>query len=126
MKYRVFLAILFLAVFGIYKFFASSKNDKRLDHLLSQKPVILDVRSASEFETGHINGAVNIPLDSIRTIPLDRFDQRRPLITCCSHGVRSVQAVQVLKSRGLKNVYDGGAWQDLAGRMEAQDQQATK
>ena len=101
MKYFVFL-IMLLTVFGIYKIFSSSKTDNRMDNLFSQNPVIPDVRSVSEFETGHINGTINIPLNSIETISLAGFDQRRPVITYCSHGVRSILAVQVLKSRGLK------------------------
>jgi rhodanese-related sulfurtransferase len=34
----------------------------------------------------------------------------RPVIFCCSTGARSAQAVQVMKSKGLKEVYNGGSW----------------
>ncbi len=119
MIYRVFFFMMLLVVFGIYKFFSSSKTDNTLSKVLSQNPVILDVRSTSEFKMGHINGAINLPLDRMAITPLTLFDPHRPVITYCSHGVRSIQAVQILKSRGLKDVYNGGAFQDLVNRMEA-------
>ena len=74
--------------------------------------MILDVRTEKEYKTGHIYGAVNIPLSHLHTGPIP-FDTSTAIITCCSHGLRSVKAVSLLKQRGYNKVYNGGAWTDL-------------
>jgi len=79
---------------------------------MTRDAVILDVRTPREFADGHIPGAVNIALSKLRdaTIP---FDSNKVIITCCSHGLRSVKAQEILKKRGFKNTHNGGAWTDL-------------
>ena len=86
--------------------------DRGLDKLIKQGAVILDVRTENEFRTGHIVGAVNMPLSRLGKDSLP-FDKNQTIITCCSHGLRSVKAVEKLKSRGYHKVYNGGAWNDL-------------
>jgi rhodanese-related sulfurtransferase len=83
-----------------------------LSEKIAQHALILDVRTAREFNTGHIQGAINIPLSHLHTanIPLDK---KRVIITCCSHGLRSVKAVSLLQKQGFEKVYNGGAWTDL-------------
>ena len=61
---------------------------------------------------GHIEGSVNVSLGTIRERYIE-LDPRKIYITCCSHGLRSVKAETILKSKGFKNVYNGGAWSDL-------------
>ena len=84
---------------------------------IEQGAVILDVRTLDEFETGHIDGAINIPLSKLATeeIPMDK---NAIIITVCSHGLRSVKAVERLKARGYNNVFNGGAWSDLASTLK--------
>jgi phage shock protein E len=74
--------------------------------------IILDVRTAEEYKMGHIDGAVNISLGTIRE-RYKELDTTKMYITTCSHGLRSVKAESLLKERGFKNVYNGGAWTDL-------------
>lgn len=68
-------------------------------------PFILDVREVNEFATGHIAGAVNIP---IRTIPanLERLPASRSaeIITVCPSGFRSAQVTMALSLLGYTNV----------------------
>lgn len=117
MIYRVFFLLLFVALLGLYKLFSSSRTDSTLDRVLLSNPIILDVRSATEFEQGHMDEAINIPIDSIEFVAMSRFYSTRPIITYCSHGVRSIRAVGLLKSRGLKHVYNGGSWEDIVTRL---------
>jgi len=74
--------------------------------------VILDVRTEGEFRTGHIRGAKNISLGTIRQRYIE-LDPAKTYITVCSHGLRSVKAEQILKEKGFRHVYNGGAWIDL-------------
>ncbi|MCX4391310.1 rhodanese-like domain-containing protein [Micromonospora peucetia] len=79
-------------------------------------PRLLDVRTPGEFESSHIPGSYNVPLDLLRE---HREELRRHLdedvVLICRSGARSVQAEQALAGAGLPNlkVLTGGimAWQ---------------
>lgn len=80
----------------------------RLTH--SGHALLLDVREACEWTSGHAPGAQHIPLGSLEAASLPR---NRPIITACRSGKRSAQAVQLLADAGIdaRNM-DGGmkAW----------------
>jgi len=61
---------------------------------------LLDVRSADEFAGGHFEGAVNIPLDSLRE-HLDELDVEKPLYVNCFSGLRSYIACRILAQHGF-------------------------
>lgn len=117
MRMAVIIAVILVALYAAYKIYSTNKVDKQLEQLLQQKHVILDVRTPSEFSGGHIEGAVNIPLSQLRTIEMP-MDKDAVIITCCSHGLRSVKAVEVLKARGFVNAHNGGAWTDLEKQLK--------
>ena len=77
---------------------------------------VLDVREESEFKTGHILNAKNIPLDSLkeRIGELERY-RNQPIIVICRSGARSSMACGRLSKLGFPDVYllSGGmmAWQ---------------
>lgn len=79
-------------------------------------PVILDVRTVQEYAVGHIEGAVNIPVEELeqRFTELDAF---RATLVYCRSGVRSAQAAQILVDKSFTQVYNmlGGllAWEAL-------------
>ena len=75
--------------------------------LVNQGAVIVDVRTKSEYNTGHITGSKNMPLDSIRTKINELKKLNKPVITVCRSGARSGMAKGILKSAGLE-VYNGG------------------
>jgi rhodanese-related sulfurtransferase len=63
---------------------------------------IVDVRTRIEFSNGHIAGAVNVPIQSLRRkLPGLRLDQSRPVITICKTAHRSIPATQLLTARGF-------------------------
>jgi rhodanese-related sulfurtransferase len=90
-----------------------------LDKKIANGAIILDVRTVGEYETGHIEGSINIPLGTIRE-RYTELDTNKAYITCCSHGLRSVKVVSLLKERGFKSVFNGGAWTDLEKIVNAQ------
>lgn len=79
-------------------------------------PRVLDVRTPAEFETSHIPGAYNVPLDTLRE---HRAELRRHLdedvVLVCRSGARAAQAEEALAGVGLPGlrVLDGGmvAWE---------------
>ena len=77
---------------------------------------IIDVRTPAEFKSGHIRGAVNIPLQTISS-QLGRIKRDKPVITCCASGMRSASAKSILKSNGFEEVHNGGGWMSLQGKL---------
>lgn len=79
-------------------------------------PRIIDVRTPGEFETIHIAGSYNVPLDLLR----EHRDEIRShldehVVLVCHSGQRAAQAEEALRNAGLANVHilDGGmsAWE---------------
>lgn len=71
-------------------------------------PVILDVRSALEFEGEHIEGARHIPLDQLE-IRLDELPEHDELFVVCRTGIRATIAAASLSRAGRRpRVLEGG------------------
>lgn len=68
--------------------------------------VLLDVRSTQEYEEGHINGSVNIPVYDLEKKATQKLNKESIIIVYCSAGVRSKRAIQTLKKQGYKNLYN--------------------
>lgn len=64
---------------------------------------LLDVRRASEYNTEHVVGAVNFPLDFINS-NMAAVDREKTYYVHCAGGYRSVIAASILKSRGFHNL----------------------
>ena len=85
----------------------------KMKQALKNGAVIIDVRSAAEYDRRHIPDAFNIPVDRINvSIPKIKA-ANKPVIICCNSGDRSNTALQLLKANGLKEVYNGGSWERL-------------
>ncbi len=78
--------------------------------------VIIDVRTAGEFSSGHLKDAVNIPVDQISSKINDIKKKGKPVITCCASGMRSGAAASILKQAGVE-VYNGGSWVSLNNKL---------
>jgi phage shock protein E len=96
--------------------FGSSEASFDVKQLLQQGAVIVDVRTPAEFNSGHIKGSLNIPLDQIGTKIAFLQNKKVPVITVCRSGNRSGAAAGVLKSNGIE-VYNGGAWDTLQSQI---------
>ena len=66
-------------------------------------PIVMDVRSAVEFGTGHVPSAINIPLPELRT-RVDEVAAGRPVVTYCAVGQRGYLAERILQQRGVSGV----------------------
>lgn len=73
---------------------------------------LIDVRTAMEFSTGSVAGAVNIPLNEIPN-KVDEFKEiDKPMILFCRSGARSEQARSYLAAQGIE-CYNGGSWTNV-------------
>lgn len=120
-KIMITVLISIVVIVGVYIFYNQYQQrhiEKDIPTLLSNGAIILDVRTPAEYSKGHIEGSVNFALSKLRddSLPLDKD---KTYITCCSHGLRSIKAVEVLKARGYQYVYNGGVCCDLAKKIEA-------
>src|SRR3954468_3794511 len=71
--------------------------------------VILDVRSAEEFKTGHVPGATNININSSSfDAEVAKLDKDKTYLVNCAVGMRSAKACKKLEAAGFKNLYDLG------------------
>ncbi len=78
---------------------------EKLKEVYNENLLIFDVRKNSEFESEHLAGAINVPLNKIH-LHLDSFPKDRPFILYCAGGYRSMIAVSVLKQNGFKDLAD--------------------
>ena len=81
--------------------------------LLEAVPTIrlLDVRTPAEFETAHIAGAYNVPLDHLGEHGAEiRAQVSEPVVLICQSGQRARQAEAALRATGMPNLHvlDGG------------------
>lgn len=74
----------------------------------NEQVIILDVRTDEEFVTGHIIGAINIPIDELE----ERLDELQnkyyKILVYCKSGTRSVVACEILESHEYTNIYNLG------------------
>jgi rhodanese-related sulfurtransferase len=78
--------------------------------------MLIDIRSAKEYEQGHIPGAVNIPLADIGD-KIKKVKKEKELVVYCRSGNQSIWAIKRMMGMGYKNLYNlkGGynAWKRL-------------
>jgi NADPH-dependent 2,4-dienoyl-CoA reductase/sulfur reductase-like enzyme/rhodanese-related sulfurtransferase len=72
-----------------------------------EQPFLLDVRTPQEFASGHIPGAVNIPVDDLRS-RLGELPRDRQIATYCHVGQRGYLATRILLQKGFFAVNVGG------------------
>jgi phage shock protein E len=81
----------------------------------SVTPVIIDARTAQEFDKGHVEGAILIPYDQIgEKIGSFVKDKSQKVYIYCRSGRRSKIAKETLEKLGYKDIVDLGSLQDAA------------
>ncbi|MFT4168789.1 MAG: FAD-dependent oxidoreductase [Dysgonomonas sp.] len=94
-----------------------------LPQRLSEGAILIDTRTAEEYEMGHIEDAVNIPVDEIRN-RLKEIPKDKPLIVYCAVGLRGYLASRILMQHGYADVYNlSGGYKTYA---QASGQQSTE
>lgn len=120
MKTIIIITGVLLLLYITYRVYRYLNLDKGLKNVYRNGAVILDVRTEREYNTGHIEGSLNIALSKLHADTL-LPDTSKTYITVCSHGLRSVKAANLLKEKGYKHVYNGGAWTDLEQALKSKN-----
>jgi phage shock protein E len=78
---------------------------------LKNGALVIDVRTRTEFNSGHLPKAINIPLDEIESsLPRRVKDKNRVLLLHCQGGSRSSAAAKKLKSMGYARAFNLGSY----------------
>ncbi|MBC8757732.1 rhodanese-like domain-containing protein, partial [Kordia sp. YSTF-M3] len=84
----------------------SSITADELAYINKKEPInILDVRKESEYNSEHIENAINTPLDYLET-SINAVNKDKTYYVHCRSGYRSMVFVSILKSKGYKNLID--------------------
>ena len=76
--------------------------------------IILDVRTQDEYNEGHLDKALLIPVDYMEKV-VDELPKEKPIIVYCRSGGRSRKAAEILVENGFSKIYDMGGilgWQE--------------
>ncbi|MCF0260842.1 MAG: rhodanese-like domain-containing protein [Erysipelotrichaceae bacterium] len=80
---------------------------------------LVDVRTPQEYANGHIPGAINIPNETIQTIPPKQLpDRQEKIYTYCQSGMRSRQAEAKLRRMGYTDVQNIGGISSYEGEVK--------
>ncbi|NDV65045.1 FAD-dependent oxidoreductase [Bacteroides sp. 224] len=69
----------------------------------ANESVLLDVRTRDEFSMGHISGAINIPVEELRS-RVNEVPTNKPVFIYCAVGLRGYQATKILVAKGFSNI----------------------
>jgi len=83
-----------------------------MNDLIQAGAFLVDVRTEEEFQSGHVEASVNIPLDEVAD-RIEEFKGKSAIIVFCRSGGRSAMAKAILAQAGITNVTNGGTWQDV-------------
>ena len=75
----------------------------------AERPLLLDVRTPQEFASGHIPGAVNIPVDDLRS-RMGELPRDRKIAAYCQVGQRGYLATRILQQNGFAASNIGGGY----------------
>jgi rhodanese-related sulfurtransferase len=77
--------------------------------LVDQGARLVDVRTPEEFAAGHLDGAVNIPVQELDGRMAELEPKGEPIVLYCRSGRRSRDAARMLMEAGYTDVHDLGA-----------------
>lgn len=108
MQFLLVLSVIVAALL-LLKIFLSGISSGRAIDFIRQGAVLIDVRSETEFNSGSIETAVNIPYDRIsESIASVVQEKHTPVLLFCHSGSRAALARQSLNKAGYTNVYSIG------------------
>lgn len=109
MKMRNISRIFLLVILGLS---ACVSPDPALKEYVENGATLIDVRTAKEYATGSVMGAINIPLGEIENRKEELLGEKA-IVVFCRSGNRSSKALSILKEQGFEKVINGGSWQNV-------------
>ena len=109
MKFWVIGIAVIASVFGVFALTNTSGSTEQkltmqtIKSEISSGAALIDVRTQSEYSSGHIDGAANLPLQNIQAGLLPNMDKDKTIYVYCHSGNRSTQAAALLKKAGYQS-----------------------
>ncbi len=111
--FLIVLAVILLVFFLLRR--SGQVAAKDVPAFLQDGAIVIDVRSAAEFNSGHLPKAINIPLDTIETaLPRRVKDKNCILLLHCQSGMRSGIARKRLQRIGYARAFNLGSYSRAA------------
>ena len=79
------------------------------EYLADPDTIVLDCRSRAEWDMGHVEGAVHLPVDELRERYAE-LDKSKTIVVYCGVGYRAYNACRFLQSKGYRVKNLGGGW----------------
>jgi len=96
--------------------FIFSVKKRQVKNYLKNGALILDVRTQHEWDNGHIENAIHIPLNELNE-KVDKVKKlNKPIIVCCASGARSAKAAKFLNLNNI-DATNGGGWINLKSKL---------
>lgn len=139
-RFKPFVPFIFLIIFSILGLTGCSSSENRpntasnsntYQQITAQEAanimqsetnyILLDVRTAQEYASGHIPGAVNLPNETITSEAIQQLpDKEQLILVYCRSGNRSKQASEKLVNLGYTNIVEFGGINDWSGEVVTQ------
>jgi phage shock protein E len=81
--------------------------------------LIVDVRTKEEWDGGHIDGALHVPLDELMAGVNLKASKSEKIVVYCRSGNRSAMAAHILTARGYRQVVNAGSMNEASAYQEA-------
>ncbi len=110
------VAILLLLSSSVVSFtsLATERAEQAWQYITDKQALLIDVRSPHEFQQGHLNGAQNMPHQTVAAhIEQLTTDRNQAIVVYCRSGNRANYALQVLQQMGYQQVVNGGGLQEM-------------
>ncbi|WP_400074730.1 rhodanese-like domain-containing protein [Winogradskyella sp. R77965] len=100
---------------GLFDFIFGTQK-RLVEDYLKNGALILDVRTQREWDAGHIEDSIHIPLNELNEGVEEIKKLNKPVITCCASGVRSAKAAKFLNLNNIEAI-NGGGWVNLKKKL---------
>ena len=114
----VLIIVLIVAIIVVMSFSKSSEsviqtlNSEEVSEIIQDESlIIIDVRTEEEYESGHIEKAINIPYTEIESKV--NYDKNQAIAVYCRTGVRSSEAAKTLEKMGYTKIYNLGGVENI-------------
>ena len=114
----VLIIVLIVAIIVVMSFSKSSEsviqtlNSEEVSEIIQDESlIIIDVRTEEEYESGHIEKAINIPYTEIESKV--NYDKDQAIAVYCRTGVRSSEAAKTLEKMGYTKIYNLGGVENI-------------
>ena len=106
------VSILLAAIAVVYLLQRSGQiSPKKARTYLENGALVIDVRTAAEYNSGHLPNAIHLPVQEIEVaLPRRVQDKNKPLLLYCQSGMRSGMAKKKLQGLGYVHAYNLGSY----------------